>query len=150
MISPVYAQGFVKQYTAIEGLITEGLSGLFRQDGQAVDYGIGTLEKRGYPASSNCILPVIIYILFGAGALVFGVVFCEAPRGYLMVHRVSPLRGFASGICVGAADLVPGISGGTVALILGIYEQLIDGLRSFDFLKIMRGQFREGVSRVPF
>ncbi len=31
---------------------------------------------------------------------------------------------------MGAADVVPGISGGTVALVLGIYRRLVDALRS--------------------
>jgi uncharacterized membrane protein len=35
-------------------------------------------------------------------------------------------RGFA----MGAADLVPGVSGGTVALVLGIYERLIASIRA--------------------
>lgn len=38
----------------------------------------------------------------------------------------------AKGFCMGAADVVPGVSGGTMALILGIYEELIDAIRSFD------------------
>ncbi|MCP4665291.1 MAG: DUF368 domain-containing protein [Deltaproteobacteria bacterium] len=38
----------------------------------------------------------------------------------------------AKGFCMGASDLVPGVSGGTMALILGIYEELIDAIRSFD------------------
>ncbi|MEJ2095022.1 MAG: DUF368 domain-containing protein, partial [Gammaproteobacteria bacterium] len=33
---------------------------------------------------------------------------------------------------MGAADVVPGISGGTMALILGIYVRLINAIRSFD------------------
>ena len=33
---------------------------------------------------------------------------------------------------MGAADVVPGVSGGTMAFILGIYTQLIDAIRSFD------------------
>jgi putative membrane protein len=33
---------------------------------------------------------------------------------------------------MGAADVVPGVSGGTMAFILGIYEELIDSIRSFD------------------
>lgn len=33
---------------------------------------------------------------------------------------------------MGAADVVPGVSGGTMAFILGIYEQLIAAIRSFD------------------
>ena len=38
------------------------------------------------------------------------------------------LRGF----CMGAADVVPGVSGGTMALVLGIYTRLMYALRSFD------------------
>lgn len=36
------------------------------------------------------------------------------------------------GICMGAADVVPGVSGGTMALITGIYEELILSIRSID------------------
>jgi len=38
------------------------------------------------------------------------------------------LRGF----CMGCADVIPGVSGGTMALILGIYETLIDSIRLMD------------------
>lgn len=34
------------------------------------------------------------------------------------------------GFCMGAADIVPGVSGGTVALIFGIYEQLVQNIRT--------------------
>ncbi len=37
------------------------------------------------------------------------------------------------GLCMGAADIVPGVSGGTIALILGHYERLINALSHFDF-----------------
>jgi putative membrane protein len=33
---------------------------------------------------------------------------------------------------MGAADVVPGVSGGTMAFILGIYEELINAIRSFN------------------
>jgi putative membrane protein len=36
----------------------------------------------------------------------------------------------ARGFAMGAADLVPGVSGGTVALVLGIYERLIASIRA--------------------
>jgi putative membrane protein len=36
------------------------------------------------------------------------------------------------GLCMGSADVIPGVSGGTIALITGIYEELIHALRSFD------------------
>ena len=39
---------------------------------------------------------------------------------------------FAKGFCIGAADVVPGVSGGTMAFILGIYHRLIDAIRAFD------------------
>jgi len=40
---------------------------------------------------------------------------------------------FIRGMAMGAADLVPGISGGTLAFITGIYERLINCLRSFNW-----------------
>ena len=38
------------------------------------------------------------------------------------------------GFCMGAADVVPGVSGGTMAFILGIYEKLIAAISSFDLI----------------
>ena len=43
-------------------------------------------------------------------------------------YLVLTLKGF----CMGAADVVPGVSGGTMAFILGIYEELIAAIKSFD------------------
>jgi putative membrane protein len=34
------------------------------------------------------------------------------------------------GVAMGASDIVPGVSGGTMAFILGIYEELIDSIRA--------------------
>lgn len=42
------------------------------------------------------------------------------------------MRVFFSGMCMGAADIVPGISGGTVAFIIGVYPQLIESLKSIN------------------
>ena len=36
------------------------------------------------------------------------------------------------GFCMGCADVIPGVSGGTVALILGIYEELIASIKLVD------------------
>ncbi|SNT16806.1 putative membrane protein [Ekhidna lutea] len=36
------------------------------------------------------------------------------------------------GAAMGCADLIPGVSGGTIALITGIYEELINSIKSFD------------------
>ncbi|OQD42333.1 DUF368 domain-containing protein [Croceivirga radicis] len=37
------------------------------------------------------------------------------------------------GMAMGAADVVPGVSGGTIAFISGIYEELINAINSIDF-----------------
>ena len=44
-----------------------------------------------------------------------------------------------SGAAMGAADVVPGVSGGTMAFILGVYEELINTIKSFNlrFLKLL-------------
>ena len=33
---------------------------------------------------------------------------------------------------MGVANVIPGVSGGTIALVTGIYEELINSLKSFD------------------
>lgn len=38
----------------------------------------------------------------------------------------------AKGCAMGAADVVPGVSGGTIAFITGIYEELVDSIKSID------------------
>jgi putative membrane protein len=38
----------------------------------------------------------------------------------------------AKGFLMGSADVVPGVSGGTMALITGIYQRLIDAIKSFN------------------
>ena len=41
---------------------------------------------------------------------------------------------FFKGIAMGAADIVPGVSGGTIALITGIYEELIESIKNINSL----------------
>lgn len=40
---------------------------------------------------------------------------------------------FFKGFGMGAANVIPGVSGGTIALVTGIYEELIESLKSFNF-----------------
>jgi putative membrane protein len=50
-------------------------------------------------------------------------------------HPKTPLqylRLFFTGFAMGSADLVPGVSGGTMAFILGVYEDLLNGIKSFN------------------
>ncbi|MEM4663246.1 MAG: DUF368 domain-containing protein [Candidatus Diapherotrites archaeon] len=42
-------------------------------------------------------------------------------------------RFFIRGLLMGAADILPGISGGTIAFITGIYERLIHAIKTLDF-----------------
>ncbi len=46
------------------------------------------------------------------------------------------------GLAMGAADVIPGVSGGTIAFITGIYEEFINALKSFDLngMKVLRQQ----------
>ncbi len=36
------------------------------------------------------------------------------------------------GICMGAADVIPGVSGGTIAFLMGIYEELLNSIKSIN------------------
>ena len=58
-----------------------------------------------------------------------------------------------AGLTMGAADVVPGVSGGTMAFIMGIYEELVDALKSFNWrllLLLLRLRFRDAVAAVPW
>jgi len=51
---------------------------------------------------------------------------------------------------MGAANVIPGVSGGTIAFITGIYERLINALKSFDLsiLKLLtKGKFKEIIEK---
>ena len=53
---------------------------------------------------------------------------------------------FFKGFAMGAANVIPGVSGGTIALITGIFERLIDSLKSFDvkaFRLLMKGKIKD-------
>jgi putative membrane protein len=55
------------------------------------------------------------------------------------------------GVCMGSADVIPGVSGGTIALITGIYEDLIGALRSIDgkaVQKLLAFDFKGVLARV--
>ncbi len=55
------------------------------------------------------------------------------------------------GLCMGAADVVPGVSGGTMALILGIYQRLLEAIRAFDatWLRLIGARrFRDAAEHV--
>ncbi len=49
------------------------------------------------------------------------------------------------GMAMGAADVVPGVSGGTIAFITGIYEELIHTIKSFDS-SVFKSLLKDGIS----
>jgi putative membrane protein len=53
---------------------------------------------------------------------------------------------FARGVAMGSADVVPGVSGGTMALITGIYDELVGTIAGIDqhlLTALLRGRFGE-------
>jgi putative membrane protein len=54
---------------------------------------------------------------------------------------------YLRGVAMGAADVVPGVSGGTIAFITGIYDQLLDSIKSINPHNVQL-IFKEGVK--PF
>lgn len=81
-----------------------------------------------------------VFLLFFAGFGYF--VVCEIYKEYMRNLILHFIKGFG----IGAANVIPGVSGGTVALITGIFERLIDSIKSFNSkaLKILlKGDFKE-------
>lgn len=64
---------------------------------------------------------------------------------------MNPFFLMLKGFCMGIADIIPGISGGTIALMLGVYEKLITSIRSVDmtFLKLLlQGKFKSAFDHI--
>ena len=64
---------------------------------------------------------------------------------------------FIRGILMGSADIVPGVSGGTIALITGIYERLVGSISKINFKFIkplfkldLKGFWRELLDEIDF
>ncbi|MCX7976221.1 MAG: DUF368 domain-containing protein [Bellilinea sp.] len=62
----------------------------------------------------------------------------KSPSRTLVDYLSVTLRGFL----MGTADAVPGVSGGTVALLVGIYEELIQSIRAVADLRHLQRVFR--------
>lgn len=63
------------------------------------------------------------------------------------------LRLFLTGFAMGTADIIPGVSGGTMAFILGIYATLLNAIKSINLKALAlltKRQFRELLSHVSF
>ncbi len=64
------------------------------------------------------------------------------------------LRIFGCGFTMGSADIVPGVSGGTMAFILGIYNELLESIRRFTGPECIgltfRFRFRRLIQTMPW
>jgi putative membrane protein len=58
-----------------------------------------------------------------------------------------------TGIAIGGANVIPGFSGGTVALIAGIFERLVNSINKLDFTTfqyVISGKWKDALSRIDF
>ena len=59
-------------------------------------------------------------------------------KDYLMIG--------VKGACMGAADVIPGVSGGTIAFIMGIYDEFVGSIAKIDSTAVrmlLKGRFRD-------
>ncbi|MFO7681370.1 MAG: DUF368 domain-containing protein [Chloroflexota bacterium] len=76
----------------------------------------------------------------------------EKQKEVLATKPQRSLRNYAGlslrGMAMGASDIVPGVSGGTMALILGIYEELIDSIRTLGRPHLWRAIFKLQIKEI--
>jgi len=66
---------------------------------------------------------------------------------------IEHLNLFLKGICMGTADIVPGVSGGTIAFITGIYDSLLSAISSINikfFLQLVKLNLIKALSEFHF
>ena len=63
-------------------------------------------------------------------------------------HRARILPTYLGGFLMGSADIVPGVSGGTIALVLGIYETLVEQIQRGAHAagQFLKGDVRAGMT----
>lgn len=63
------------------------------------------------------------------------------------------IRNIVCGVCIGMANIIPGVSGGTMAFILGIYDRLLNSIKSVDARSVgllLRGRWREAFEKISW
>lgn len=67
------------------------------------------------------------------------------------LEKFNPIN-IVKGFTMGCADIVPGVSGGTVALITGIYQNLLEAIQSVvrAGLLLIRFKFKEALNEIHF
>ena len=67
--------------------------------------------------------------------------------------KIDYLAIVARGFCMGAADIVPGVSGGTMAFILGIYHELLNAIKAVDarfFRLLLTLRLKDAINHIPW
>lgn len=70
-----------------------------------------------------------------------------------MSRYKKPVVTYAKGFAMGITDIVPGVSGGTVAIILGVYDRLVRGIASINiefFKTFFKGEFKKAFDMIDF
>ncbi len=73
-----------------------------------------------------------------------------------MDQKITPqifIQNVLKGMAMGAANVIPGVSGGTIALITGVFERLINAIKSFDLTALnllFKGKFKEFFRHIDF
>ncbi len=68
-------------------------------------------------------------------------------------NKYSKLKLYITGLCMGTADLVPGVSGGTVALLFGIYRDLLHSITVVTGKfpkKLLKGKLKDAFQIIPY
>lgn len=72
---------------------------------------------------------------------------------YITTHLRQLLRIYLVGFAMGVADLIPGVSGGTIAFIFGIYDELLTTIKVMSgkvLQLLLKGQVKEAINHVPW
>ncbi|MGM0611404.1 MAG: undecaprenyl phosphate translocase family protein [Thermodesulfobacteriota bacterium] len=74
---------------------------------------------------------------------------------FLVVQALDPEipKLVGKGMCMGSADIIPGVSGGTMAYILGIYRRLLEAITVFNpkWLRLLlRLEIKKAAAAIPF
>lgn len=59
------------------------------------------------------------------------------------ILRINFLQIFLKGSFMGFADMIPGISGSTIAMILGIYDQFLSSIKNIKFTNLFKFKFKD-------
>ncbi len=71
----------------------------------------------------------------------------------MSLSKKEMVKVYACGVAMGAADVVPGVSGGTIAFITGIYHNLLMAIQAFDrkfFQLFFTAKFKQALGQIPF